>query len=62
MPHAYPSQPSAAEGEAQVKIEFNEDAMRQLVIDTTKKLNPDLTPEQLEETIKEALIHNGYKP
>ena len=47
---------------AQVKVKFNEDAMRQLVIDATKKLNPDLTPEQLEETIKKALIHNGYKP
>lgn len=36
--------------------------MRQLIIETTKNLNPDLTPEQLEETITAALEHNGFKP
>jgi hypothetical protein len=47
---------------ANVTFKENRDGMRQLIIDTTKRLNPDLTPEQLEETIARALEHNGFKP
>jgi|GEM_PF-3748640 len=47
---------------AGVRVEMNPDGMRQLIIETTKKLNPDLTPEQLEQTIADALEHNGCNP
>lgn len=46
---------------AKLTFKENRDGMRQLIIDTTKRLNPDLTPEQLEETIARALAENGYK-